>query len=681
MNTVRRVKKTGGWLVVATVALSSCSLISGDDDGSQAALPEVDIGQVGLVPGARIGDGRAVKAVRSGDVVAVATSVGLYVASDGATFEPLSSQLRLSANDLAISPDGAYIAASTGDGQLEVWSLLNGSVSARGEQARSVSFRADGTLVVVRPDSIEIVQPADGTVAGVFEQPNDEILAVANDRGGPLVFALAAGPTFELVKWTPGEGDERSALDLPAGAEVLAVEADASSGRTAVAYSDPVEFISTVLVQESGSSSPWSFDVGDAGRAGSWRLRADGAVVFASADGVSVIDPENGLVPGPATSLGVEFLGSTEAGEDYAVLEDGSIATLPEAGEPRSIPDPGGQLNSVEPDRAGAVMVERSGRILVTDVAGGTSRTIERFVGGSVNDVSVSADGLVAFATTFGTARVVADPRENNPGQLVLDHPEGNVDAVAFSPAGTELFTGVAQRRSGSSFDDSLSVWDLESAERTLRLFGEAEDVAGCSFFDNVVRISPDGAFLVATSHDFTAAMVDPTSGRVIHTFAPHGNTILDVAISADSTKLVTSADDSTLRVWDTATFELIAEHEVSSGGFWSLSFLPDGQTLVVGDLLGRLMTFDSITGETGTEFESSKLRATRTAVSPDGSLIASGGDDNLVRLWATGTGRLVAEFQAHFGSVHAAEFFDDGNRLATGSADGTVMVWQIRPD
>lgn len=293
-----------------------------------------------------------------------------------------------------------------------------------------------------------------------------------------------------------------------------------------------------------------------------------------------------------------------------------------------------------------------------------------------INDVAVDADRRVATAGSDGVV-VVHDLSSSSPTSVPLGHPEGQVDAVAFDPRGGRLATGIAERRAATAFDDTVSVWDVADAERLIHVGGEADAIAGCSFFRNIVDWAHDGTFVTSTSHDFTVSLIDPDNGRTLHTFAPHANTVLDTAISPDDRLLVTSGDDSTMRVWDLQSKDLIAEHEVTMGGYWSMAFLPDGNSLVVSDIIGSISVVDVVSGETTMTFDGRKLRRASIAVSPDGRLVAAGGDDSVVRLWSTETGKMLGDLVGHTGPVKAVVFFDDGQRLVSGSYDGTAIVWR----
>ena len=117
--------------------------------------------------------------------------------------------------------------------------------------------------------------------------------------------------------------------------------------------------------------------------------------------------------------------------------------------------------------------------------------------------------------------------------------------------------------------------------------------VAGCAFFRNEVRFSPDGQLMAANSHDFTVSLYDPSDGVILHTFPPHASTVTDLAFSPDGERLVTASDDSTMRVWSVADHQLLQEYATPPGGYWSMVFAGDGRSLVVSDVVGVVSVID----------------------------------------------------------------------------------------
>ena len=273
-------------------------------------------------------------------------------------------------------------------------------------------------------------------------------------------------------------------------------------------------------------------------------MRDDGDVVTATLAGVDIIGEAGDVESSIEYDAAVRSMGTAGSGAEYAVLNDGSVLLVGIDGGTTVVVDLEAQVADVEPSADGVIVVTRRGRIANVSLDPIGASFVEDFLGAPINDVAVSVDDRVAFATQSG---IVELRRLDALGEapIVLSHPEGNVDSVAFAVDGEQVFTGVAQRRASLSFDDTFSVWDTETGARLANVGGEAEDVPGCAFFDNVVRVASDGAVVAVTSHDFTVSLVDAATAAIVHTFPPHGSSVLDVAISNDSSLLVTSSDDA----------------------------------------------------------------------------------------------------------------------------------------
>ena len=131
---------------------------------------------------------------------------------------------------------------------------------------------------------------------------------------------------------------------------------------------------------------------------------------------------------------------------------------------------------------------------------------------GVVNSVSFAPDGSASpFATSSGLVETIDDT-----GGVIrsFDQPRGNVDSVAFSPDSTALASAMGERRGPESFDDTVTIFDARSGGESGQFGGEAEQVAGCAFFRNEVRFSPNGDLLAANSHDFTVSLYDAVRRR-----------------------------------------------------------------------------------------------------------------------------------------------------------------------
>ncbi len=241
----------------------------------------------------------------------------------------------------------------------------------------------------------------------------------------------------------------------------------------------------------------------------------------------------------------------------------------------------------------GIIAPDANGRLRQWSPAGDVVADCSDYVGGEVNDVAISADGSSAAAAASDGNVGILDLTstaavETIPTRFV--HPEGNVDTVAFVDDGTAVVSGVSEANGESSFDDTLSRWELASDDRSFVVPGIPETISGCTSFRNTVEVSPDGEFFVATHHDFAVSMRRVDDGSLIHEFTGHTSIVWDVAISPDGRRLATSSEDWTLRLWDLDDFSLIANVDAPPGGYASVVYTPDGASILVSDSTGNVV-------------------------------------------------------------------------------------------
>lgn len=671
-------------LLAAACGGSSADSTTIDDSSSDITIavsgaPSGLSGPITLAAERRLGTGRAVAAASNGIQTVVATTAELAVRSEaGGAFRSIAA-VTDAVRDVAISTDGSRVAVVTNDAGLTIWSVSDEPmpIVVMGGVA-GAEFRSDGSLAIVGADGLRIVDAVDGTMIDEWIVPGDRTVgpfALADD--GHILLALAGGLAPEILRWSGQGQSDTTALRIGG---VMSIARIVTAGdRVALGLlNDSGGFDGRISVFETGfDESLWDLDLGAEFGGASWSLGVDGTLAVGESSTVRVVDATGREVASITTAAPVTSI----AAGGLVGLANGAVIRIDGAGEPTEILDGLAPLTDFHVDRntGSATYIDAAGRVGIIDDGALSVVLNEEFVAASINDVAVAPDGRVATASANGVVEVTETGSTAGAADVTrLVHDEGNVDSVAFSADGTQIATGIAERRAETAWDDTVSLWTAGELERAFEIGGEAEGVAGCAFFTNRLRFARNGSFVVSTSHDFTVDVIAIPSGELLHTFPPHANSVLDVAISPDDSMLVTSGDDSTMRVWDLATYELIADHPITMGGFWSMSFLPDGGSIIAGDLSGNVSIVDVASGATTATFDGTKARQARTAVSPNGGLVAAGAEGSIVRLWSTATGQVVGEADGHTAAVSSVEFFDDGERLVSASRDGTAMIWQL---
>ncbi|MEM9564198.1 MAG: hypothetical protein AAGA93_16370, partial [Actinomycetota bacterium] len=599
------------FLLVGALLAAACSPSGARDDAEPTAEQEpaagVDgpaaVSNVTAVTGSvsqRVGAGRAVAAASEAGILMVATTRDLHVFDVATTEAEASGEPAASVpapaggpvEQLVVSPDASTALVSTAE-VTELWRLTSSSGEptrvGAWDRAPTAVFESSSVAVLVRTDVVELVDVTTGAVAERIEAPAAASFGdLATGAGDGSWLVPVFGEAGHQALWSSA-ASAPALVDLPLPAELSmgrVVVVPDGDGALIELWSDDL-FDGVIARWGPDAGSPWSApltsnEVWDADPGGGL-LVTDGVLSRSIAD-----DGTERLLPdaaGDGAAVSVHVLAD---GLAVAVLFDGTRLRL-EPGGQRPLDGPTDAqpavTTMVDHDRTGLVVVDALGRVELLDGSGAVTAGIDRYAGGAINDLDLSTDGGLAVATTTGAVTVLDPADPEAPPLARLDHPEGNVDSVAFSPDGRRLATGVAARRSALAFDDTIALWDLAAATRTGEIGGESEDVPGCSSFTNTLRWSPDGSFVVAVSHDFTVLLLDAATSDVRREFPQHAGPVLDVALSGDGRRLATSSNDSTLRIWDTTSGDLVAEHQAAIGGYRSLAFADDGATVLGADL------------------------------------------------------------------------------------------------
>jgi WD40 repeat protein len=630
-----------------------------------------------------------------GKRTAVVTTVGVSLHSDDGAVGPVGGDLAERSARMALSADGRSLAiAGESSGIVTAFDLTTGQTVGlpftADEPAARLAFVPDGSAFVVSTSRSVTRVPLDGSAPSVLVDSAQGPLgpaAIAPD-GSWIVVPITSADAARVALWRP-EG--LSIIDIPIADGMNARDAVASPSGTHVGVvtetrDDPLEarlaiwdvpqgsLTGTISLVSSGAATPWAFGPDDR------VLVADGAVTSLwSPSGEQLL-----TVDAPEANPTQSVFGIGDGLGFMTVLQDGTIDLWDrDGGGLATIGESGTTLVdvAVAPDNSTVTTVDFFGAVRRWDIAAGGSSpsappTVVVDGVGVVNSVSFAPDGsALAFATSSGLVETIDET-----GGVIrsFEQPRGNVDSVAFSADSAAIASGMGERRGPESFDDTVTIFDAGSGAAAGQFGGEAEQVAGCAFFRNEVRFSPDGDLLAANSHDFTVSLYDASDGAIQYTFPAHESTVTDLAFSPNGDLLATASDASTVRVWSVADRQLVKEYTTPPGGYWSLVFGADGRTLVVSDVVGSVSVLDLDTGSVIRTFTGQKNRLAELAVSPDGSLVASGGDDNSVELWSTATGELVAQLPGHTEAVRTVSFSSDGTTLASGSSDATVRLWTL---
>ncbi|MDC0720001.1 serine/threonine-protein kinase [Nannocystis bainbridge] len=458
----------------------------------------------------------------------------------------------------AFSPDGRKLATGAQDGLVRVWdtqgsgapALLRGHAdevvalawSPDGEHLASASLDRSARLWTAAGALQRTLRGHDGRVYAVAWSPAGERLVTASQDGTARVWPVAGAPVpgdMPLVLRGHGEAVVAAGFS-PAGDHVVTASRDGTARVWRVRGGDP-------LVRAVALGGPVDHLVWTA--AGLHAVRTDGrGFHLASRDMPDRSGPKghvekdmssspdesrarpSPLAGGPAPSM---FLGPGTNGHVLTITRAGALQGWDDARRPlRPRPlDPAAAAAAVTADLTLAALAVPDGARLF-DLSDGTSRALTGHRG-SVTALAFSPDGSrLATGAADRTARLydvrdLAAPRELGPHS-------GSVTVLAFSPDGQRLATG--------SWDRRVRIWPLDGSAPTI-----LEEHSGPV---RALAWRPDGAALATASDDATVR-VWPLDGRdepVVLT--GHQGPVRALAWSPAGPHLASAGDDGQLRLW-----------------------------------------------------------------------------------------------------------------------------------
>jgi WD40 repeat protein len=534
---------------------------------------------------------------------------------------------------LALSGNGQLLASGGGDGIARLWESSTGRPLARFEghtgTVSGVGLSADGLLLASGDTN--------GTLQ-VWETTSKRMVATMRGHTGG-VWGVALSADGHLVASCGGDGSVRlweastgRPLNVLAG-HTGTVWNVALSGDSQVVASGATD--GTVRIWQVSNGHPLATLRGHTGNVAGVAVSADGQLVASGgADGsVRLWSVDTLQMSGDADGPLAILQGHTGAIWRVALSTDGQL-----------VASGGGD---------GSVRLWDTSTLRPLAILQGHNH--------AVWGVTLSSDGqLLASGHTDGRVRLW----QTSTGQSlsVMQGHTGGVWSVALSADGRLLASGGA--------DQSVQLWDTATGQRLSIMRGHVATVWR-------VALSADGRLLTSCGEDGTVRLWDTTIGQPLATLLGHTGTVSAVALSADGRLLASGGTDGTVRLWDTRTARELATLHGQTGGVWSVALSPSGSLLASGGGDGTVRLWHTNTtlpraillGHTGA--------IPVVALSADGQLLASAGTDGTVRLWDTGSDKPSATVRGHTGGVWGLALSANGQLVASGSFDGTVKLWE----
>lgn len=531
-------------------------------------------------------------------------------------------------HDLALSPNGQFLATAGDDKLLKLWNTSNGSAAAPNPQlagftavVNSVAFSADGTRVV-----------GGGSVAREVLVFN---IAVAAQRVLEQSFVEQAGAVDSIIcaNGTPPVVVTASADKTVQRWELLAERRFGGHSQPVTAVAAIPGTVPQLLTgSKDGTVRRWNYVTGQQIQ----QLNHGGPVtaVAARADGGRI----------------------ASAGEN-------NVAKLWNATNGQQIAELKGDI------RSRTIVTQLTQELnLTTGTVTSTKATLdaaEKDLPVKVAAAKTASDALTAANTAVATQQAVFD-------KTVIAKTAAEKVAVETAAAAQKAVLAKAQADAAAAETTAIAKRATDKATRAKAAAdADKENTTLAKAAADAAKLSVD-----AQAKAKTAATAATAAATVAAAATKTANDAATKSVAAS--KPFTDARTALETLKKTQNTAAQASALATRESKLSTALVPELKTsLAAAEMRQKKAQADVETATKAVAAAELPIRA--IAFSPDSRLLATGGDFSAVHSWDAETGKAVESFQGHGAPVLSLSFAGR-DQLITGSADKAAFVWEVEP-
>lgn len=319
----------------------------------------------------------------------------------------------------------------------------------------------------------------------------------------------------------------------------------------------------------------------------------------------------------------------------------------------------------------------KNGTMIATGASDATVRLWNASTGEELKLFSGHTDMVLSVCSSPESEKIVSGDREGKIGvwnitsgenMIFIGHHD-SVNALSYSPNGKYIVScSGAYRSAGASLmslNNTIKIWNAESFEEIMTIYGHSNGVTSVSY-------SPDSNRIASGSRDDTVKIWDAYTGEELKTLTDHTGDVNSVSWSPNGEMLASSSDDQTVRIWSAETDECICTIS-HPAAVTSVSWLDNSRVASgCGDYTFRIWDLNGNCIRAIAE-HTSDVRCVDWSL--DYTKVASSSTDGTIKIWDAETGKSIITIKVE-SATYFIDWSPDGAKIVSGHADSKIRIW-----